>query len=54
MKHFFKIAFLFAEIVFLIVLPQSVKMEKDAEFCGPEHSMNIEDPLCLLHKGILI
>lgn len=50
MKHFLKTALL-AKIVFLIVLPHSVKMEKDAEYCGP---MNTEDPLCLLRKGILI
>lgn len=43
-----------AKFLFLIVLPHSVKMQKDAEYCGPKDVMNIEDPFCLLQKGILI
>ena len=53
MKHFLKTA-LFAKFVILVVLPHSVKMNKDAEYCGPEASMNTEDPLCILRKGISI
>ena len=54
MKRFIKTLFLPLKFVFLILLPHSVKMQKDDEFCRLEDSTNVAVPIRSLHKGIVI
>ena len=53
MKRFFKMAFSFVKFLFLILLPDAIKMENE-EYCRPGDTTSISLPFHALYKGTLI
>ena len=53
MNRFFKMAFPFVKFLFLILLPDAIKMETN-DYCRPGDSMSMSLPFHALHKGTFI